>query len=135
MSAVNHPDHYQDPSGVECIEVVEHLGFCIGNAIKYIWRCNEKGAPIEDLQKGLWYVRYEHSRLAKHIYRPNDPPVYRPRQDRVEVFFAQCAPGFRRDVILILWEADRSRGYDALSRLSCAMRMIEEEIAYREAAL
>ncbi|MFK7882272.1 MAG: DUF3310 domain-containing protein [Roseobacter sp.] len=30
--------HNKDPSGVECIQVVEHMGFCVGNAIKYLWR-------------------------------------------------------------------------------------------------
>lgn len=36
---VNHPKHYNShPSGVECIEIVEHLPFNIGSAIKYLWR-------------------------------------------------------------------------------------------------
>ncbi|MFT5113931.1 MAG: hypothetical protein ACI8P9_003263 [Parasphingorhabdus sp.] len=36
---VNRPRHYcGHPSGVECIEVVEHMNFCLGNAMKYIWR-------------------------------------------------------------------------------------------------
>ena len=35
---VYHPHHYtQQPSGVECIQVVEHMSFNLGNAIKYIW--------------------------------------------------------------------------------------------------
>ena len=34
---VNHPPHYNGhPSGVECITIVEHMGFNLGNAIKYI---------------------------------------------------------------------------------------------------
>ena len=36
---VNHPKHYtSDPSGVECIDVVEHRTFNVGNAMKYLWR-------------------------------------------------------------------------------------------------
>ncbi|MFT5115766.1 MAG: hypothetical protein ACI8P9_005119 [Parasphingorhabdus sp.] len=36
---VNRPRHYcGHPGGVECIEVVEHMNFCLGNAMKYIWR-------------------------------------------------------------------------------------------------
>jgi hypothetical protein len=36
MSAVDHPKHYTaHPSGVECITVVEHMSFNVGNAIKY----------------------------------------------------------------------------------------------------
>jgi hypothetical protein len=58
--AVNHPPHYNaHPSGVECITVVEHMGFNVGNAIKYLWRADEKGAPIEDLRKAAWYVQRE----------------------------------------------------------------------------
>jgi hypothetical protein len=64
--AVNHPSHYvSHPSGVECIQVVEHMGFNIGNAIKYLWRADEKGRPIEDLQKAAWYIQREIERRAK----------------------------------------------------------------------
>lgn len=57
---VNHPAHYTShPSGVECIQVVEHMGFNLGNAIKYIWRADEKGNAIEDLRKAAWYVQRE----------------------------------------------------------------------------
>lgn len=58
--AVNHPAHYTaHPSGVECITVAEHFGFNLGNTIKYIWRAEEKGAPIEDLEKARWYLSRE----------------------------------------------------------------------------
>lgn len=54
---VNNPPHYMDhPSGVECIEVAKFHSFCIGNAIKYIWRHKEKGKKIEDLKKAIWYL-------------------------------------------------------------------------------
>jgi hypothetical protein len=50
--SVDHPKHYNaHPSGIECIEVVRHMSFNIGNAMKYLWRADEKGAPIEDLEK------------------------------------------------------------------------------------
>lgn len=57
---VNHPPHYNGhPSGVECIEVAEHLPFCLGNAFKYLFRRNAKGTPRQDLEKALWYIRRE----------------------------------------------------------------------------
>lgn len=57
---VNHPPHYTShPSGVECIQVTEHYGFCIGSAIKYLWRAGLKGDAIEDLEKAVWYIRRE----------------------------------------------------------------------------
>ncbi len=61
--AVNHPRHYTThPSGVECITVTEHMNFCLGNAIKYIWRAGEKGAALEELQKARWYLDREIAR-------------------------------------------------------------------------
>jgi Protein of unknwon function (DUF3310) len=63
---VNHPQHYNDhPSGVECITIVEHFNFNIGNAIKYLWRHAIKGNALEDLQKARWYVDREISRLTE----------------------------------------------------------------------
>lgn len=62
---VNHPSHYTShPSGVECITVVEHMGFCVGNAIKYLWRAGLKGATLEDLKKARWYIDREIARLS-----------------------------------------------------------------------
>lgn len=66
MSNVDHPKHYNsNPSGIECIEVVEHLNFNRGNAVKYIWRAGEKGDAIEDLRKSVWYLQREIARLQK----------------------------------------------------------------------
>lgn len=63
---VNHPKHYTGhPSGVECITITEHLNFCLGNAIKYIWRAGEKGDALEDLKKARWYVDREIARRSK----------------------------------------------------------------------
>lgn len=57
---VNHPPHYTThPSGVECIQITEHMGFNLGNAVKYIWRADEKGNSIQDLEKARWYVERE----------------------------------------------------------------------------
>jgi hypothetical protein len=63
---VNHPRHYKShPSGIECIQVTEHLNFCLGNAIKYIWRADDKENDIEDLRKAVWYVNREIERRLK----------------------------------------------------------------------
>ena len=61
---VNNPKHYTShPSGVECIEITEHMNFCLGNAVKYIWRANLKGKEIEDLRKARWYIDREIQRI------------------------------------------------------------------------
>jgi len=60
IDLVNHPPHYgSHPSGVECIQITEHMNFCLGNAVKYIWRADEKGNAIEDLEKARWYIDRE----------------------------------------------------------------------------
>lgn len=60
---VAHPPHYtQHASGIECVQITEHMGFCLGNAIKYIWRADLKGNAIEDLEKAAWYVQREIAR-------------------------------------------------------------------------
>lgn len=55
METVNHPSHYNNIANVECIDVVEHMTFNQGNAIKYLWRLFDKGDPIENLDKAIWY--------------------------------------------------------------------------------
>jgi hypothetical protein len=63
---VNQPPHYTShPSGVECITVTEHMNFCLGNAVKYIWRAGEKGDAITDLRKSIWYIEREITRLER----------------------------------------------------------------------
>jgi len=58
--AVQHPAHY-NAGKFEVIDVIEDwgLGFCDGNAVKYIGRHRQKGRPAEDLKKALWYVARE----------------------------------------------------------------------------
>ena len=64
---VNHPKHYTEhPSGVECIEITEHMNFCVGNAIKYLWRAGLKGEQVEDLRKARWYIDREIARILKN---------------------------------------------------------------------
>ena len=62
---VNHPSHYTShPSGIECITITQYHDFCIGNAIKYLWRAGLKKdadksdieKEIEDLEKARWYI-------------------------------------------------------------------------------
>lgn len=67
--AVHHPKHYTSSparcecgKGIECIQVTEHMPFNVGNAMKYLWRADLKGAAIEDLKKAAWYVNREIAR-------------------------------------------------------------------------
>ena len=66
VDPVNHPVHYTDhPSGIECIQITEHMNFNLGNAIKYVWRAGLKGKRLEDLKKAVWYINREIARLEK----------------------------------------------------------------------
>lgn len=81
--AVDHPPHYnKHPSGVECIDIVEHFNFNKGNSIKYIWRAGEKGTDTElqDLKKAHWY-------LVREIDRIENPDTY--KMDEMEKAIAE----------------------------------------------
>lgn len=57
--AVNHPSHYTDGK-IEVIDFIEDkkLGFCLGNAVKYISRAGkkDKSKEAEDIKKAIWYL-------------------------------------------------------------------------------
>ena len=67
---VNHPSHYtwlKNLCGIEVIDIARHMGFNLGNVVKYVLRAghkSEKGysdfdKEIEDLQKAKWYLEDE----------------------------------------------------------------------------
>jgi hypothetical protein len=61
---VKHPSHYTSKvPGIECIQVTQHFNFNQGNVIKYVWRCGEKGNPIQDLEKARQYLDFEIARM------------------------------------------------------------------------
>lgn len=66
---VNHPLHYGGDTTYEAIKVIEAwgLGFCLGNAVKYIARSGKKPGSdaIEDLKKAMWYLSHEIETIEK----------------------------------------------------------------------
>lgn len=81
---VNHPKHYNShPSGVECIDIVRHYNFNVGNVIKYLWRhglkheqgVSDRQKAIEDLRKAQFYLNDEIERL-EHEAVGNDTDDY-----------------------------------------------------------
>ena len=65
---VNHPSHYGgEDNPYEAIKIIEawNLGFCLGNAVKYISRAGkkDKSKEVEDLEKAVWYLQREIDRL------------------------------------------------------------------------
>lgn len=62
---VTKPKHYNShPSGIECIQVTEHMNFNCGNVVKYLWRTDHKNG-LEDLKKARWYLEREIARVEK----------------------------------------------------------------------
>lgn len=74
---VNHPLHY-NKGGIEVIDVIEayNLNFRLSNVIKYILRHKDKGNPIEDLEKALFYLKRDidkkKSRLVDQVKKDAD---------------------------------------------------------------
>ncbi|WNM68344.1 hypothetical protein SEA_TIERRA_55 [Mycobacterium phage Tierra] len=71
---VNHPNHYtQGPPckgcgrPIECLDITEGMGFCLGNTVKYVWRCDLKHDAIEDLRKARVYLNREIARREAQL--------------------------------------------------------------------
>jgi len=64
MAKIDHPDYY-NWTNVECIDVIEHMTFNLGNAVKYIWRNGKKHdeRSVDDLKKAIWYLEREINRI------------------------------------------------------------------------
>lgn len=64
---IDHPKHYGGDTPYEAIKVIEawDLGFCLGNAVKYISRAGKKdpAKELEDLEKAAWYLRRHINKL------------------------------------------------------------------------
>ena len=61
---VNSPPHYMD-GRIETIDYIraklseeEFVGYCRGNALKYLSRAGKKGGALEDHRKAVWYLSY-----------------------------------------------------------------------------
>lgn len=59
--AIN-PSHYQQGS-VQCIDAIcdalgdgQFKGYLRGNVMKYLWRLEHKGCPLENAKKAQWYL-------------------------------------------------------------------------------
>lgn len=76
LETIEHPSHYTShPSGIECIEIAKYYDFCIGSAIKYLWRAglkseegkSTKEKEIEDLKKAITFIQFKIDTLTKKV--------------------------------------------------------------------
>lgn len=70
---INHPSHYTD-GGIETIDYIrakltpeEFVGYCKGNALKYISRAGKKGNANEDIQKAIVYLKWACEELLANL--------------------------------------------------------------------
>lgn len=78
IERVNHPEHYGGKDNpYEAIRVIEAwgLGFCLGNAVKYISRAGKKGSEAVDIDKAIWYLKRHRDGLAQNVYVPHPGEV------------------------------------------------------------
>lgn len=127
------PKHYQTPSGIEAIDVIEQygLGYHLGNAMKYLLRAGRKdpAREREDLEKARWYLKrwlgldityYGHT---AHDVRPGPDEV-------VEAFGLLKVGGARRVAVQgILQAALEERPLDRRGCIEHALWALEIELA------
>ena len=57
---VVHPKHYNsNPSGVECLDVVQHMSWNVGSAMTYLWRLHHKDTPVQNIKKAIYHLERE----------------------------------------------------------------------------
>lgn len=77
---VSHPAHYQSKSGLEVIDVIEAFTEDLkgieatdtGNILKYACRWSDKGTPVRDVEKIIWYATH----LLNHLKEKQAEPPY-----------------------------------------------------------
>lgn len=115
---VNHPRHYNaHPSGIETIELIEHLPCNLSNAVKYIWRCGLKQTetPFRDLLAARWYTEREIRRIE--LFELDDEP-----KPKTEIVWRSLA----RQVIMAEKPASLLSGYLQALLLGHFDEMLEE---------
>lgn len=120
---VRHPPHYKGhPSGLECIELTEYMGFCLGNAIKYIWRSGLKApSELEDWKKARWYVQ-------RHITQPKGDSQVTPLTMAIVDRYRQHEPDPQK-ALVISYLVESELGSGLLQR---ALELIDRRIAALE---
>jgi hypothetical protein len=86
LDPVQRAAHYnQHPSGLECRDIVRDLPFALGNLVKYLWRWEQKGSPVQDLQKAYWYLSEEFARARAlgEIYDARRPRKFSYVRDEI----------------------------------------------------
>lgn len=120
---IDEPSHYKR-NGHECLEFTRDLDFLWGNAVKYIWRCLDKGNAAEDVRKARRYI-------TEAIDDGVDKPMSAGRAEVLWRFFVNSKDGTAeeaRDLLLFrIFSIGESRtGVSLLSDLELLLERVEE---------
>ena len=66
---VREPSHYRQEDGLECIDFNYDLTGPWFSVVRYVWRCMDKGNPVQDLEKALRYIEIADE---KELEKPAD---------------------------------------------------------------
>lgn len=123
---VNHPSHYTShASGVEAIELTAGMEFCLGNAVKYLFRAGKKEDELEDWKKARWYIAHALSEEERKWEEFNTGPMARYLK-----FDANEGDYYRGTVISRLWYAHMPK--DNRRMLKEALEYIDRAIKFTE---
>lgn len=124
IDVVNHPSHYTKNSitvKYEPYDFLRYLNFTLGSACKYLIRYNDKGNPVEDLSKAVWYLEKEQTDMRDSIsVNGNDHIVSLYIPD--EIFYPFV---YKFKLLGILFE--RKKGY-SINSISKCLDKIHEKI-------
>jgi len=130
--------HYnRHASGIECIELVQHLPFCLGNLLKYVWRTGHKQAALVDLQKALYYLDRERARIDWPDIDAWQQLLTLARRDYPRVMHALRIFGVRPwtyvDDVLLAHIAEKGKGTARRVLLGRVRRVVDVEQAQADA--
>lgn len=137
---VERPKHYNShPSGIQPIEIAEHMTLNMGTAFIYGWRYNQKGTPAEDLKKMLWFLRRQQtfrgpSLVSGHVFqRIFREDVMEPRKHIFNRPSPWCEPVRHALAGMCDWHTSTSEGErDILLKrvIRCVETAIEDECCF-----
>lgn len=124
---VTFPAHYAHPSGVECKQITYDLPTWLGSAIKYIWRRDRKGKPVEDRQKAIECLRAFETGLR--VFFPLVPVSWERDRALVEKF-ARDSGDLALVSVLNLAQLGWKYGRSQLTQEACTatIKHLEEEL-------
>lgn len=135
---VNHPKHYNShPSGIEIIDIVEHMDFNLGNAFKYISRCGMKDDSIQEMKKSIWYIKREIKRIENWqniemkypCNKENSTQCY----DIFVKFMSHEPDGWKKQVYELIYRVPNALLIESITPLlNNSIFIIENEINLRE---